>query len=284
MDAAAADSSVGRVDLADLFASNSISAWDAVLAVVIVVVGWIVSNFAKRGTLTLMHRVRGLTEAVAVLVARIVRYGLLLLTIGIALTVLGAPLQPVLAAVIIVAAIAYLALRGIAANFGAGLVIQARRLVQVGDEITVLGYSGVVTDLNGRSVILRSVDGRIVHIPNSSMLDSPVISNAHGQPHRSEIELRAHTARAYADVQRMAVDAVRSTPRVRAEPAVHALVVTHSPETLTLRVRFWHEPHHHGDIRSAAVCSLVDAFEQAGTDVVVTSVIPEPPLSPPTPF
>ncbi|GAB2448510.1 small-conductance mechanosensitive channel MscS [Conyzicola lurida] len=284
MDAAAGSPSVGAVNLADLFAPTSISAWDAVLALVIVVAGWIVSSLAKRGTLTLMHRVKGLGESVAVLVARVVRYGLLLLTVGIALTVLGAPLQPVLAAVIIVAAVAYLALRGIATNFGAGLVIQARRLVQLGDEISVLGFSGVVTDLNGRSVILHTVDGRVVHIPNASLLDTPVISNSGAQPHRSEIEVRARTAAPYADVRRTVVDAVRSTPHVRDEPAATALVVSRSPETLTLRVRFWHDAHHHGAIRSAAVCAVLDAFDAAGTEVVVSSDVPPAPLTPAGPF
>ena len=270
------------MDLADIVTTTTPA--DAVIAVLVVGAGWIVSSLAKRWSLKLLRRVQGLSEAAATLAARVLRYSLLLLTLGIALTVLGAPLQPVLAAVIVVAAICFLALRGIAENFGAGLVIQARRSVKVGDEIEVLGYRGVVAELNGRAVVLHTVDGTTVHVPNSDLLKSPVTSDTERGLARSEIELRAQTTVHYREVQRVARAAVESTAHVRSVPNVQVLLAAHSPGAMTLRIRFWHAPAHRAEMRSACVCALVDAFEPTDATVSVIWTVPPPPLSPPPAF
>lgn len=275
---------VAVVNLADFFASTSITGWDAVIAAAIAIAGWIASGLAKKAALGVLHRIQGITEAAASLIARIVRYSLLLLTAGIVLTVLGAPLQPVLAAVIIVAAICVLALRGIAANFGAGLVIQTRHTVRVGDEIEVLGLRGVVHELNGRAVVIHTAEGRTIHIPNASLLESPVTSHTERGLHRSEVQLRAHTTRHHSEIRQIAIDATQATDRVRSVPGVQALISEHSPEGMTMSVRFWHDPHHHGELRSAVVCALVDAFADADIAVVATWRVPSPPLSPAPPF
>ena len=272
------------VDLTDIVTTNTITPAQAIIAVLVVIAGWIVSSLAKRWSLALLRRVQGLSEAAAALAARVVRYSLLLLALGIALTVLGAPLQPVLAAVIIVAAICFLALRGIAENFGAGLVIQARRSVKVGDEIEVLGFTGVVKELNGRAVVLHTVDGKTVHVPNSDLLQSPVTSDTERGLARSEIELRAQTTLHYREVQRIAHAAVESTAHVRSVPGVQVLLAAHSPEAMTMRIRFWHPPAYRAEMRSACVCSLVDAFEKTDATVSVIWTVPPPPLTPAPPF
>ena len=272
------------MNLADFFASNTITPAAAVIAVLVVVAGWIVSSLAKKWSLALLRKVQGLSDAAATLAARVLRYALLLLTVGIALTVLGAPLQPVLAAVIIVAAICFLALRGIAENFGAGLVIQARRSVKVGDEISVLGYTGVVKELNGRAVVLHTVDGKTVHVPNGDLLQSPVTSDTERGFARSELELRANTGRHYREVQRIAREAVEATEHVRSVPGVQVLLAAHSPGAMTFRIRFWHAPLHRAEMRSACVCALVDAFETTDVAVSVIWIVPPPPLSPAPPF
>ena len=272
------------MDISAFLSSGTITPVDAVIAVLVVIAGWIVSGLAKRWALTLLRKVQGLSEAAASLAARVLRYALLLLTLGIALTVLGAPLQPVLAAVIIVAAVCFLALRGIAENFGAGLVIQARRSVKVGDQIEVLGYTGVVKELNGRAAVLHTVDGKTVHVPNTDLLQSPVTSDTERGLARSELELRVRTALPYREVQQIAADAVRATEHVRSVPSVQVLLAAHSPGAMTFRVRFWHPPVHRAETRSACVCSLVDAFERSDAAASVIWTVPPPPLSPAPPF
>ena len=55
------------------------------------------------------------------------------------LSVLGAPIQPVLIALLVVLGAVVLIGRGVADNVGAGLVIQTRRTLKLGDLIESVG-------------------------------------------------------------------------------------------------------------------------------------------------
>jgi Flp pilus assembly secretin CpaC len=81
------------------------------------------------------------------LLARIVGYLVIFLGVGIALSLVGAPIQPLLAAAIVVVAVLGLALHGIAENFAAGVLLQTRRPIHVGDEVQSLGFEGNVVEI-----------------------------------------------------------------------------------------------------------------------------------------
>jgi hypothetical protein len=63
---------------------------------------------------------------------RLTKYLVYAVGVGVAVAVLGASLQPILAAVVIVGVVMVLALRGIADNFASAIVLQTRRPVQLG--------------------------------------------------------------------------------------------------------------------------------------------------------
>jgi small conductance mechanosensitive channel len=268
------------VNLGDFFADSSIGGWDVVIALVVAIAGWIASGLAKRATLAVLHRLPGLKADVALIIARVVRYSLILLTVGIVLTILGAPLQPVLAAVLLVCAVLYLALRGIAANLGAGVVLQSRKTIAVGDEIELGDIRGVVKELNGRSVVLHCSDGRSVRIPNSTLLESPLVNLTERQLYRSELEVRARTTRPVSELNELVLSALESTDRVRAVPTSQVLVAQLSAETAILHVRFWHDPHHRSEIRSAATIAVHSRLDAAGIPSTVVWPVPPAPLTP----
>jgi small-conductance mechanosensitive channel len=266
------------------FVASPLDPWTLILAIVLAVAGWIAAGLARRATLRVLRRVPNLADSTSVLVGRIVRYGVLLLTVGIVLSVLGAPLQPLLAATLIVIAIAVLALRGIASNFGAGVIIQLRSVVKVGDEIEVKGHSGVVRETNGRSVILDSPDGRSIRLPNSMLLDNPLVNLTERDLLRSELEVRVHSERTDPEVAELIVSTVATADQVGADPAPQALVVRRGPETTTFRVRIWHDPHLRWEIRSDVVVAIADALDGAGLESVVEWQPSPDPLTPPPAF
>lgn len=268
--------------LVDFFSSSSIDGWDIFLALVVLVLGWVAGSFAKRGMLRLLARVwPSVNAGTSMTAARVVRYAILLITIGIVLTILGAPLQPVLAAALLVSAIAFLALRGLAANLGAGLVIQARHVVRVGDEIEILGFRGVVTEINGRSVIIHTDDGRSVRLPNSGILENPLTNLTERELYRSELEVRVTGSRSHGEIAAIIVSGVKASDRVRAVPAVQVLVTRYSPESTTFRVRFWHDPHHRAEVRSSAMRSLIDALAEHEIVAALDWGVPAAPLTVP---
>src|SRR4030095_2421968 len=122
-----------------------------------------------------LTRVPNMSPAAVRFIGRFVQYTLLLLGIGVGLAFLGANVQPLIAVVVIVLVIVVLVLRGVADNFAASVIIQSRKPVVVGDEITVEGpdgkaLTGIIVELNSRAVVFETFDGRTAHVPNGKLL------------------------------------------------------------------------------------------------------------------
>jgi small conductance mechanosensitive channel len=227
---------------------------------------------------------QGLTEGAAILTARIVRYAILLVGIGVAFAFLGASIQPLIAVALIVGAVVVLALRGISTNFAAGLVLQTRHPIKVGDEIEVGGYIGSVRELNGRSVVIITRDGRTVHIPNAQLLESPLVNHSELGHRRSDLEVRvAARPGRLEEIAIRIIHALHSVDGVLRPETVTVSLITAEPERMVLQVRFWHHPLAAPAILSPAVSAIAATLDELGLHPVVTSMIPAAPLTPPAP-
>ena len=265
-----------------VFSASTVNGWDVAFAVVVVVLGWIGSIFAKRGVLLLLTRLRGISADLAALVARLVKYAVLLVAVGIALGFLGASVQPLITVAIIVAVVVALALRGIADNFAAGVVLQTRRPIKVGDEIEVGDYVGTVHDLNGRSVVIRTTDGRTIHVPNTQLLQHPVVNHSEAGARRSTVQVRVRRDRENVDAigERLRV-AAQTAEGVHRREATAVSAIGLSPERATFAVDFWHHPAHARRVTSNVVRALGEAVDSERMEAVISSDRPAPPLTPP---
>ena len=97
------------------------------------------------------------------------------------LDIWGAPTTPIillLAAVILIAALAF---RDVLANFFSGVQLAQGEQIKVGDFIKLeSGESGYVTDVTWRNTQIRTLDGNLILVPNSRLVQSTVIN--YGRP------------------------------------------------------------------------------------------------------
>ncbi|MEN8601892.1 mechanosensitive ion channel family protein [Microbacterium rhizosphaerae] len=267
---------LANVDLATLLAG--IQWWQLIVAITVMVVGWILGRLTRRAVLALFARAPGLPRAAAYPTARIAEYLVVALGIGIALAILGANIQPLLAVVIIVAVVAVLVLRGTADNFTAGVLIQSENPVRIGDEIQVDtpggAVVGTVTELTARAVMLLAADGRTVVVPNAKLLGDSVVNHTLHGLRRSEIQFRLPRVdgEAIDDLLSRVAEAAAAVPGVQAAPAPQTLANTVLQGKVTGVVQFWHEPTRGVVVRSDVVRALATAFADRGVEATVMSV------------
>lgn len=266
--------------MADWWSTLDINGWSIAGIVITLVVTWILARLSRRGVRAAFARVPNIEEGVRLLAERIVGYAIWLLGIGIALSFLGASVQPVLAIALVVAVVLVFVLRGIADNFAASVVLQTRHPVAVGDELEVGDLVGVVTELNGRSVIVRSYDGKVVHLPNAQLLGQPFANNSAHGARRSEIEVRLGAPGA-SSLRELIVEAVRVAHGVHHRETIQLRPITLGPDRSVYRVRFWHHPANGVAVTDAVVDAVAAALADAGVVAVVTSDLPAPPLTAP---
>ena len=126
---------------------------------------------------------------------------------------------------------------GTAENFAAGIVLQTRGSIKVGDEIAALGFTGIVEELNGRSVVVRTIDGRILHLPNAKVIEEPLANHSTLGARRSELSIECTSS---ADIE-TAIEAItRATQAegVLADPAPWVVVISMGGDGTSLVLRF----------------------------------------------
>ncbi len=268
--------------LDDLVARSTISVWDVVFAALTLLVAWILSVYARRGVIALTHRVKGFSPGVTILIARIVRYAVVLTGVGVALVFLGASIQPLVAVALIIAAVIFLALRGVSANFAAGVILQTRNPIKVGDDIEFDDHRGIVRELNGRSVILVAHDGLTVHVPNASILESPIVNHSSSGRRRSEFQIRAELRIGGLETLEILVRrAIHTVAAAIDEPQPRLLLATSEPARQCVVVQFWHAPGAERPATAAVLAAVAEQLDSEGIPAVVTSERPEPALIPP---
>jgi small-conductance mechanosensitive channel len=205
-------------------------------------------------------------------ISRIVRYTIYALGAGVVLGLLGAPIQPVLIALLIVLGALVLVGRGVADNFGAGLVIQVRHALRLGDLIESEGHRGHVVDLNNRSVVIEKPDGSMVHVPNSTIMNSPLVNVSESGHARSELEVRVTATGMPADdveIVDLVLGAVRAIEGVLPDPEPGCPMTAATPTEVVLRLQEWHGPEDGLDVCSRVTSALRTSLGDAGRQYVV---------------
>ncbi|GAA1794834.1 mechanosensitive ion channel family protein [Agromyces lapidis] len=269
--------------MADVWASLQINGWSIAGIVITLLASWLLATLARKGVRAALARLPNLTVGVQRLAERIAVYSIWLLGIGISLSFLGASVQPVLAIALIVAVVLVLVLRGVADNFAASVVLQTRHPIALGDEIESGDFVGVVTELNGRAVVIRTVDGRTVHVPNGQVLQERLVNNSAHGARRSEIEVRVAAGSDGAgsdEVRALVVEATNGAEGVHRRESVQLRPIALAPDRSVYRVRFWHHPLHGIAVTDAVVDAVSAALAAHGIAAVVTSDVPSAPLTP----
>lgn len=176
----------------------------------------------------------------ALVLGRLVRLAVVTLAVIYALAQVGVRIGPLVAAAGVGGVALAFAVRSILENFLAGILLLLRRPFRPGDEIAALDFSGTVEEVNLRTVVVRTYDGRRVFLPNGSVLSSPIVNESAFAVRRSELLVGV----AYgADVEH-AAEAMRSAaaevPGVAQDPAPEALAFAFGASSVDLCLRFWH--------------------------------------------
>jgi small-conductance mechanosensitive channel len=255
-----------------------VNGWTVVWAVLVLIGTVLVARYVTRGTRRLGARVPNLTDDVLLQIVRFVRYAIYALGAGVILSLLGAPIQPVLIAVLITLGALVLVGRGVADNFGAGLVIQVRHPLRPGDLIECDGHQGHVIDLNSREVLIQTYDGVQVHLPNNLVVNSSLLNLTASGSARSKMEVRVavDAPEAAHDLVRLVLDTALAVPGVLREPPPGCPMTAATPTEVVLRLLLWHDPESALDVCSRVTAALSAALGGAGLRYTISWPPPAP--------
>ncbi|MDJ0792014.1 MAG: mechanosensitive ion channel family protein [Acidimicrobiia bacterium] len=247
---------------------NSVTPWDPVWALVSIIIGVIVGRIVRR----LIRRYGAsidLPPNIVDLFGTVALWTVIAFSIVVALTFLGFTAAPLLIFGGIVIIVLVIGGRPLLESFGAGVLLQARAPFEPGDEVTVDEYTGVVVEVNSRVVVVRTIDNRLVFLPNTEVLQNAIVNLTHDDYRMGEVVVDV----AYGSDLETALDAIHDAvtaqPEILDDPAPTSEVRMFAASGITLRVRYAHKP----DVLSewaatnAAAIAVHQGLKQAGITI-----------------
>jgi small-conductance mechanosensitive channel len=178
-------------------------------------------------------------------------------------------------------------LQKLAANYISGFLILTERSLRIGDNVRVEDFEGIITEINARYTVVRSITGREAIVPNEMLLvnrvenlslaDTKVVQTTCIQVvYESDVEL----------VMRVLQEAAQAQPRVLAQPPASVQLSQFTTDGIEMTVVYWIEDLEkgQGNLRSDVNVAILKALKAHGILVAATprgaAPSPIPPVLP----
>ncbi len=210
-----------------------------ILVTALLVAGYLVSKLIERVIRTRLAKT-GMRADAALILQRIIYYGLLTAVVMTALSLLHVPLHAFAFVSGAVAIGVGFGAQNIINNFISGWILLIERPVRVNDFVEVDTHQGVVERIGNRSTQIRRTDGVHLLIPNSQMLERVVVNWTLVD---RQIRTIVKVGVAYGSPLRLTADlieqAVKEHPDVRAEPPPLIVLDDFGDSAIIFDAYFW---------------------------------------------
>lgn len=163
-----------------------------------------------------------------------------------------------------------LGLQRLASSYVSGFVILLERSLTLGDVVTVDKFSGMVTRINTRYTVVRSMDGTETVIPNDMLVSAPMQNSSLSD---RNVRLATKLVVSYqTDIDaclQLLCDTAASFPRVLKDPAPRALLTRFEADGFEVELGFWiGDPENgRGALLSDVNRAIWRAFQERGIEI-----------------
>ena len=225
----------------DVIDTTEVSTWDPLWAGVTIVVGILLTVIARRATRRSFEAM-SLPPNIVDLSVTLVTWSIIALAVLVALAFVGlAPNWIWLMGVLLIVAF-IVGGRVLMESFGAGVMLQARAPFTPGDLVRIGEDSGVVAEVNSRVVILDTVDGQRLFMPNQLVLHQPISNLTETGRRMSTVLLDVAYGTDLDLAGRIAEESLADAEGILQDPEPVAEVTTFEASAVRIRLRFWHAP------------------------------------------
>lgn len=209
-----------------------------VAAIVIIIVGMIVARVVS-GALNRLMVSRQIDATVADFLSALVRYGIIAFTLIAALGRVGVQTASVIAVLGAAGLAIGLALQGSLSNLAAGVLLVTFRPFRAGEYVDLGGIAGTVLQVQIFSTTMRTVDGRIVVVPNGKIIAGNIINFSREPVRRNEFIIGVAYDSDIDKVKQLLTTIVESDERILKDRERTVRLNELGPSSINFVVRVW---------------------------------------------
>jgi small conductance mechanosensitive channel len=220
-------------------ASILLLARNLVTAILILVIGRILSKGAQRLIKRAGSSDLHVDEIVTSVLRGIVRYGIFIVSVIMVLNVFGVNTASLLAVLGAAGVAIGLALKDTLGNIASGIIILLMGSYRKGDFIEFGSFMGTVQDTNLFTTILETPDGIHISAPNSCIWGSPLRNYTRNGKRRMELSIGIAYSDSVDTAFQVMQDIIASETRLLKDPAPQVILQSLESSSVKITIRAW---------------------------------------------
>ncbi|HUV32912.1 MAG TPA: mechanosensitive ion channel domain-containing protein [Devosiaceae bacterium] len=236
-------------------------------AVLVLVGGWFLSRWLSRLVTNAIPARRAFDDTLRPLTAQLVRYGILIIAIVIALGQLGVQTTSVLAVLGAAGLAVALALQGTLSNLAAGIMLIWLRPLRAGEYIDVGGIAGTVVEIGLFATRLRSAEGLFVFSPNNKIWDATITNYSRDRTRRFDLIVGIAYDADIARARKVMLGLAGKDARVLKDPAPVVYVNNLGASSVDMLLRVWTRTADYWEVRFELNEKAKLGFDEAGIEI-----------------
>ncbi|TAH51369.1 MAG: mechanosensitive ion channel family protein [Chloroflexota bacterium] len=131
------------------------------------------------------------------------------------------------------------ALKDLIQNFAAGMLIMGTRPFQAGDWVMIGPSEGIVKEVGWRGTFLNTFDGRVMIVPNASILTNVVVNNSLTSQLRSTLTVSVALESDFTRIEQWILDSLKPIEGISSNPPPRVLIENLTGNAINLSIQFW---------------------------------------------
>ncbi len=156
-----------------------------------------------------------------------------------------------------------LAVNGALSNMAGGALILFSRPFRIDDYIEVSGYEGTVEDIRLVATRLRTIDNKVVYLPNASVSSGTIINYSEEPFRRLDLPLTIGYETDTAAVRKIVLSLLSRDPRVLHDPEPIITLGDYSPSGAELTCKAWVKNEDYWDARFDLLEAIKESLRAA---------------------
>jgi len=251
---------------------------NVLVAVLILVAGWILAGWVGRWVRELVGHSHYIDATLKPLVASFIRYIILALTVVAVLGQFGVQTTSLIALLGAAGLAIGLAIQGTLSNVASGVMLLVLRPFRVYDKIKVADALGTVREIGLFRTEIITDNGNFVSIPNATVFSGTIINISREATRRTDFTVEVDRSENLDRVQKRILECLTLEKRVLKTPAPTVEVETLGAISTTLEVQVWLANQDFGAVLSDVKKRVRHALQNA--DVAAPIPVPAPAVAP----
>ena len=245
---------------------------DFIPKLVVAIIIFLVTLYVARLGYRLVKRAlekRNVDPEVNLLLGRVVQISIIVLGTIWALSAVNFDVTGFVAGLGIVGFTVGFALKDIAENFVAGVLLLIQQPFDIGDAVEAGGFSGTVVNIEIRSTTIRTFDGLPVIVPNAAVYTNAITNYSKVSQRRINLEVGVGYESDLDQVDELMVEVAHGLAGVKDDPAPFVVFNEFGDSAIKATLYFWIDTSEaaYFDTLDAAMKGVKRAFNRAGINI-----------------